>query len=55
MRRVVDAQIPVMGHHITPQSVHRMGGYKVQGKTMEAIDELRTDALALEEAECRWC
>jgi 3-methyl-2-oxobutanoate hydroxymethyltransferase len=53
VRRVVDAEIPVMGHlGLTPQSVHRMGGYKVQGKTMEAIDELRTDALALEDAGC---
>jgi 3-methyl-2-oxobutanoate hydroxymethyltransferase len=53
IRRIVDAEIPVMGHlGLTPQSVHRMGGYKVQGKTMEAIDELRTDALALEEAGC---
>src|SRR6202021_597401 len=53
VRRIVDAEIPVMGHiGLTPQSVHRMGGYKVQGKTMEAIDELRTDALALEEAGC---
>ena len=53
VRRIVDAQIPVMGHiGLTPQSVHRMGGYKVQGKTMEAIDELRTDALALEDAGC---
>jgi 3-methyl-2-oxobutanoate hydroxymethyltransferase len=52
-RRIVDAEIPVMGHlGLTPQSVHRMGGYKVQGKTMEAIDELRTDALALEDAGC---
>jgi 3-methyl-2-oxobutanoate hydroxymethyltransferase len=52
-RRVVDAEIPVMGHlGLTPQSVHRMGGYKVQGKTMEAIDELRTDAFALEDAGC---
>jgi len=42
-----------MGHlGLTPQSVNRMGGYKVQGKTMEAIDELRTDALALEDAGC---
>jgi 3-methyl-2-oxobutanoate hydroxymethyltransferase len=42
-----------MGHvGLTPQSVHRMGGYKVQGKTMAAIDELRADALALEEAGC---
>ena len=53
VRRMVDAEIPVMGHlGLTPQSVHRMGGYKVQGKTMEAIDELRTDAMALEEAGC---
>ena len=53
VRRIVDAQIPVMGHiGLTPQSVHRMGGYKVQGKTIEAIDELRTDALALEDAGC---
>jgi len=53
VRRLVEAQIPVMGHlGLTPQSVHRMGGYKVQGKTMETIDDLRTDALALEEAGC---
>jgi 3-methyl-2-oxobutanoate hydroxymethyltransferase len=53
IRRIVAAEIPVMGHiGLTPQSVHRMGGYKVQGKTMEAIDELRTDALALQEAGC---
>jgi 3-methyl-2-oxobutanoate hydroxymethyltransferase len=53
VRRIVDAEIPVMGHlGLTPQSVHRMGGYKVQGKTMEAIDELRTEAFALEEAGC---
>ena len=53
VKRIVDAEIPVMGHlGLTPQSIHRMGGYKVQGKTMEAIDELRTDAMALEEAGC---
>jgi 3-methyl-2-oxobutanoate hydroxymethyltransferase len=53
IRRLADAEIPVMGHiGLTPQSVHRMGGYKVQGKTLEAIDELRTSALALEEAGC---
>src|SRR6202789_3385147 len=53
VRRLVDSEIPVMGHlGLTPQSVHRMGGYKVQGKTMEAIDELRTDASALEDAGC---
>ena len=53
VRRIVEAEIPVMGHvGLTPQSVHRMGGYKVQGKTMAAMDELRADALALEEAGC---
>ncbi len=53
VRRMADAEIPVMGHiGLTPQSVHRMGGYKVQGKTMEAIDALRTDALVLEHAGC---
>jgi 3-methyl-2-oxobutanoate hydroxymethyltransferase len=53
VRKIVGAEIPVMGHiGLTPQSVHRMGGYKVQGKTMGAIDELRADALALEEAGC---
>ena len=53
VRRIVGAQVPVMGHlGLTPQSVHRMGGYKVQGKTMAAMQELRTDALALEDAGC---
>jgi 3-methyl-2-oxobutanoate hydroxymethyltransferase len=53
VQRIVDAEIPVMGHlGLTPQSVHRMGGYKVQGKTMETIDALRTDALALQDAGC---
>src|ERR1700733_13948174 len=53
VRRIVDAEIPVMGRlGLTPQSINRMGGYKVQGKTMEAIDQLRTDAVALEDAGC---
>ncbi len=53
VRRIVDAQVPVMGHlGLTPQSVHRMGGYKVQGKTLAAMEELRADALALEDAGC---
>lgn len=53
VRRLTAAEIPVMGHiGLTPQSVHRMGGYKVQGKTAAAMDELRADALALEDAGC---
>jgi 3-methyl-2-oxobutanoate hydroxymethyltransferase len=53
VRRLADAEIPVMGHiGLTPQSVHRMGGYKVQGKTLAAVDKLRADALALEDAGC---
>ena len=53
IRRIVDAEIPVMGHiGLTPQAVHRMGGYKVQGKTTDAAERLRADALALEDAGC---
>lgn len=48
---VLDAEIPVMGHlGLTPQSVHAMGGYKVQGKQAEAARELIADARALDEA-----
>jgi len=48
---LVDAEIPVMGHiGLTPQSVNAMGGYKVQGKTLGAIEQLMRDAVALDEA-----
>jgi 3-methyl-2-oxobutanoate hydroxymethyltransferase len=51
IRRIVDAEIPVMGHiGLTPQSVHAMGGYKVQGKTLDAIEHLMRDAIMLERA-----
>ena len=51
VERLSDAEIPVVGHlGLTPQSVHRMGGYKVQGKSITAIDKLTRDALALERA-----
>jgi 3-methyl-2-oxobutanoate hydroxymethyltransferase len=51
VERMTDAEIPVIGHlGLTPQSVHRMGGYKVQGKSTAAADALLKDALALEEA-----
>ena len=49
--RLVEAEIPVVGHiGLTPQSVHAMGGYKVQGKTLQAIEQLMHDAMALERA-----
>ncbi len=49
--KIVDAEIPVMGHiGLTPQSVNAMGGYKVQGKTLNAIEQLMRDAKALERA-----
>ena len=48
---LVDAEIPVMGHiGLTPQSVNAMGGYKVQGKTLAAIENLMRDAIALDNA-----
>jgi len=51
VRHLLDAEIPVVGHiGLTPQSVHRMSGYKVQGKTLPAVEDLRRDATALEHA-----
>ncbi|MGI9167156.1 MAG: 3-methyl-2-oxobutanoate hydroxymethyltransferase [Pyrinomonadaceae bacterium] len=51
IKRLVDEEIAVMGHiGLTPQSVNKLGGYRVQGKTAEAARELLDDALALEEA-----
>ena len=51
VKRLTDAEIPVMAHlGLTPQSVHRMSGYKVQGKSLAAIHHLVKDALALEAA-----
>lgn len=43
--------IPVCGHvGLTPQSVHQLGGYRVQGKTAEAAQRVIADALALQQA-----
>ncbi len=51
VERLAGAEIPVVGHlGLTPQAVHRMGGYKVQGKTQAAADELVRDARMLEAA-----
>ena len=49
--RIVAAGIPVQGHiGLTPQSIHQLGGYKVQGKTAEVAARLLNDAKALESA-----
>jgi len=51
IKAIVAAEIPVMAHiGLTPQSVLRMGGFKVQGKSMDAARELLEDALAVERA-----
>jgi len=50
---MVDAQIPVMGHiGLTPQSVHAMGGFRIQGKSAEAAHFLVDEAKALQSAGC---
>jgi len=49
--RLVDAEIPVMGHiGLTPQSVNAFGGFRVQGKTEEAGEKILRDARAVEAA-----
>lgn len=51
VKALVDAGIPVMGHlGLTPQSVHTLGGYKVQGKGADARKAMIEDALMLAEA-----
>ncbi|MEG6511051.1 3-methyl-2-oxobutanoate hydroxymethyltransferase [Desulforamulus ruminis] len=51
VRAITAAGIPVMGHlGLTPQSVHQLGGFKVQGKDGEAARKLLEDAKALEQA-----
>ncbi len=51
VRRLTESGIPVMGHvGLTPQSLHQLGGYRVQGRTAEQARILLDDALAIEEA-----
>ena len=51
VERVIGAEVPVVGHiGLTPQSVHRMGGYKVQGKTAAGYARLRKEARELQDA-----
>jgi 3-methyl-2-oxobutanoate hydroxymethyltransferase len=53
IKRILRAGIPVMGHlGLTPQSVHRFGGFRVQGKDPESAQRLREAAKALEDAGC---
>jgi 3-methyl-2-oxobutanoate hydroxymethyltransferase len=51
VKALTDAEIPVVGHlGLTPQSVHRMGGYRVQAKTADAVEQIKANAKALEDA-----
>ncbi len=51
VRRLVSVGIPVMGHlGLTPQSMHQLGGYKVQGRESDKAEELLRDARILQEA-----
>lgn len=51
IQRLTDAEVPVIGHiGLTPQSLHRMGGYRVQGKSLYAAEMLMEDARALDAA-----
>jgi len=51
VRALTEAEIPVVGHlGLTPQSIHRMGGYRVQGRTAETARLLKAAAMALAEA-----
>jgi len=51
IREIIDAEIPVAGHiGLTPQSVNRMGGFKVQGKSLSEIEQLMRDGTALDQA-----
>jgi len=51
IRAIASIDIPVMGHiGLTPQSVHRMGGYRVQGRDEKSAEKILDDAKAVEEA-----
>ncbi len=53
IKHIVESGVPVMGHlGLTPQSIHQLGGPKVQGKIQEAADKILADSLALEKAGC---
>ncbi|MCD6342850.1 MAG: 3-methyl-2-oxobutanoate hydroxymethyltransferase [Spirochaetaceae bacterium] len=53
IRHTVDSGVPVMGHlGLTPQSINRLGGFRVQGRGKEAADRILDDAQSLQEAGC---
>lgn len=53
VKNIVESGVPVMGHlGLTPQSVHQLGGYKVQGKDKETSDFIFQSALKLQELGC---
>ncbi len=53
IKAVIDAGIPVLGHiGLMPQSVHKLGGYKMQGKDKKGAEKLINDAIALDNAGC---
>lgn len=53
IQHIVESGIPVMGHlGLTPQSVHQLGGFQIQGKNKESAEALKLDALTLEKLGC---
>ncbi len=53
IRHIVDSGVDVMGHlGLTPQSVHKLGGFKVQGREAQTANKVREDARRLEDAGC---
>lgn len=53
IQHLVESGVPVMGHiGLTPQSLHQLGGFKVQGKTVDSAKQLTEDAFSLQEAGC---
>lgn len=53
IRHLVESGVPVMGHlGLTPQSVHQLGGFKVQAKNGEAAEKLMSQAIDLQRAGC---
>lgn len=53
IKHIVESGIPVMGHlGLTPQSIHQLGGPKIQGRDNKTSEKLKKDSLALQEAGC---